>query len=215
MSEDAKLLTLVQWLSPSYPVGSFAWSHGLESAIAEGWVGDGADLHEWLGDLLRHGSLRCDVIFASLAFDATAGKAIIELDEQARAFAASRERVREAERQGAAFSQITREVWGINIPKLLLPLCVGFAAGQMKLDKGSLLLVYSQSLVNNLVLSAQRLMPLGQSDAQRILANLNDSCAVLAQEAQETSFDALFSNCFVSDVAAMRHETLQPKMFQS
>ena len=51
-------LLLTQWLSPSYPLGSFAYSHGLETAIAQGWVTDAASLQDWLEDVLGVGSGR-------------------------------------------------------------------------------------------------------------------------------------------------------------
>ena len=63
MPIDAKLLTLTQWLSPSYPVGAFAWSHGVERAIRDNWIDDAAALEDWLRACLTEGSGRADAIW--------------------------------------------------------------------------------------------------------------------------------------------------------
>lgn len=205
MPIDPRLLTLTQWLSPNYPVGSFAYSHGIESAIADGQITDAASLEVWLSDLLACGSLQADVAFLHRAFDAPD---IIALNNEARAFAASAERLREAERQGAAFAKVTREVWDIELPDLLLPIALGHAAQMVGIDADALCAIYRQSTLSNLIAAAQRLMPLGQTDAQMILSHLTPLCMAKAPGTP-------YSNTFLSDIAAMRHETLSPRIFQS
>jgi len=215
MTTDPKLLTLVHWLSPSYPIGSFAWSHGIEAAIAQGWIEDDQSLKEWLTDLVKQGSIRNDAILISLAYGSTELSAVRDLNASARALAASKERIREAERQGAAFAKTTREVWKLNLPDLMLPVALGYAAQMQDLDEPSLIAIYAQSVLSNLVSAAQRLMALGQTSAQTILADLTPLCAELSQDVAHSDFDDIYSNCFLSDVAAMVHETQQPRLFQS
>lgn len=206
------LLTLAQWLSPSFPVGAFAYSHGLESAVADGWVHDAATLHDWLADVLAEGTGRSDAVLLGAAHRAGPGE-LADIDAHARAFAASRERRIEAERLGAAFTAATNAVWGLELPPLTYPVAVGAAAGRRGIDAETAAALYLQASASNLVQAAQRLMPLGQTAGQRILADLSGCCRPIARAALATDLDDLASCAFRSDIAAMRHETLQPRIF--
>ena len=212
MTVDARLLTLTQWLSPSFPIGAFAYSHGLESAIRDGWIEDGADLQGWLHDALTLGSARADAIWLRLAVDSPD---ITQLDASARAFAAASERVHEATRQGAAFARTVQSVWGHEIPPLMLPVAVGRAVALAKLDPEAATLLYLQAFLTNLVTAAQRLMPLGQTAAQGILSRLTPTLCATATSTAGCTLDDMSSTAFLFDIAAMRHETLQPRLFQS
>ena len=215
MPTDPRLLILTQWLSPAYPTGAFAWSHGLEAAIHAGWVRDAQSLQDWVKDLLTDGSGRSDAIFISLAESCGSSKALYALDQTARAFCASSERVTESERQGAAFARVTRAVWELDLPDCLLPIALGRAAHLMALPKREVTALYLQNFASNLIAAAQRLMPLGQTEAQAVLAHLTPLCATVAAEAETATEDDLYSNCFLSDIAAMKHETQEPRLFQS
>jgi urease accessory protein len=215
MPADPKLLILTQWLSPAYPTGAFAWSHGLEAAIHAGWVRDAHSLQDWLEDLLTDGTGRSDAIFIALAECCGSPKALHRLDQTARAFCASSERVTESDRQGAAFARVTRRVWDLDLPDCLLPVALGRAAHLMALPVPEVTALYLQNFASNLIAAAQRMMPLGQTDAQAVLARLTPLCASVAADAETVSEDDLYSNCFLSDIAAMRHETQDPRLFQS
>lgn len=215
MHTDPKLLTLVQWLSPNFPLASFTYSHGLEAAIAAGWVKDGATLETWLRDLLHHGSGRCDAIWLRAAFAADTAEALVTLDAEARAFAPAATRLREGAGQGAAFTRLVREVWQIDLPDLLLPLAVGAATRRAQMDLETALPLFLSGFVSNLVAAAQRLMPLGQTQAQAIVARLHDDCTQVATETKGATPEDIWATAFLSDIAAMHHETLQPRLFQS
>ncbi|MAU52573.1 MAG: urease accessory protein UreF [Roseovarius sp.] len=214
MPTDSALLILTQWLSPAYPTGAFAWSHGVEAAVAAGWVRDAPTLEGWLADILTDGSGRSDAVYIALAH-AAPGDELGALDHTARAYAPSAERLREAAQQGAAFARVTREIWSLDLPDLLLPLALGRAARLLNLPLRPVIALYLQAFASNLVAAAQRLMPLGQTEAQHVLARLAPLCARLAEEGGHATEADLFSNCFLSDIAAMRHETQQPRIFQS
>ncbi|WP_254703863.1 urease accessory protein UreF [Roseovarius sp. THAF9] len=207
-----KLLTLAQWLSPAYPIGAFAWSHGVEQAIQDGRIADAIGLEGWLRSCLREGSGRSDAIWLRLA----AGQGDVhDLDAEARAFAPSAERLAETARQGAAFVRTTNAVWGLDLPDLLLPMAVGRAVHLMALDVDAAVLLYLQSVASNLVSAALRLMPLGQTEGQQVLAALQDDILIIEAETRSATRHDVFSNAFLSDIAAMRHETLEPRLFQS
>ena len=64
------LYRLLAWLSPSYPIGAFSYSHGLETAIEEGFVRDAPSLDAWLRDIVEHGAGRNDGLFLRAAYEA-------------------------------------------------------------------------------------------------------------------------------------------------
>lgn len=203
------LLTLTQWLSAAYPVGSFAWSHGLENAVAAGQVHDAASLQDWLGVVLEQGSGRTDAILLAAAHR---GETVADL---AAALAPSRERRLETLQQGAAFAAITRAVWGLDLADAAYPVVVGRAAGLMGLPVEATAQVYLFSFVSALTQAAQRLMPLGQTKGQQVLAALAPLCQTLGQDAANLSTDDLGSSGFAVDIASMRHEGQEPRIFRS
>ena len=89
--DAAARLVAVQLLSPAFPTGGFAYAQGLEWAMSQGVVADGAALAEWLRDLLAHGALWSDAVLLSLALRRDADPAA--LDDLARALCPSPERL--------------------------------------------------------------------------------------------------------------------------
>lgn len=209
------LLTLQQWLSPSFPVGAFAYSHGLETAVAEGWIASAEDLRGWLEPILMGGSGRADAVCLSLACRAATAEEAAEIDATARAFAPSAERLQEADLQGAAFARTVRDVWGFDLADALLPVAVGRAAALAGLPLVRTSAMYLHAFAANLTSAAIRLVPLGQTEGQAVLAALAPLCTRIAEETAEATPDSLYSNAFLSDVAAMKHETLEPRLFRS
>lgn len=208
------LLTLTQWLSPAFPVGAFAWSHGLEQAVRDGAVHDAATLADWLDVMLTAGAGRTDAILLIAAAGAE-DDALADIAELAGALAPSRERLAETMGQGAAFAAVTRAVWGQDLPDMAYPVAVGRAAGLAGLPPVTVAQVYLQSVVSNLVQAAQRLMPLGQTAAQGVLARLTPVCVRVAEEAEVAGLDGIGGAAFAMDIAAMRHEGMEPRMFRS
>lgn len=206
------LLMLTQWLSPAYPVGAFAWSHGLERAVGRGDVKDAAGLSDWLAAVLEHGAGRSDAILLCAAHDADDVTPVAEL---AAALAPSRERRMETLQQGAAFAATTRAVWGLDLPDMAYPVAVGRAAGLMGLPVVPTAQVWLQSFASNLVQAAQRLMPLGQTEGQRVLAGIAPLCATQGEMAAVATLDDIGSAAFAVDVASMQHETQYSRIFRS
>jgi urease accessory protein UreF len=62
-TDAAKLIRLMSWLSPAFPIGAYSYSHGLEWAVETGAVRDRTTLVDWLDADLRHGAGRADGIF--------------------------------------------------------------------------------------------------------------------------------------------------------
>ncbi|MCC5975811.1 MAG: urease accessory protein UreF [Rubellimicrobium sp.] len=210
-----QFLTLSHWLSPAYPVGGFAWSHGLESAIHDGIVAAPDALCDWLDDLLAHGAGRTDAILIHAAHTAR-GAELADLAALATALQPTRERRAESLAQGDAFAAITRALRGLDLPDgLPYPVALGHAAGLEGLPPEPVAQLYLQAVVTNLVQAAQRLMPLGQTAAHRIVAGLATQCATVAAAAATLGPDDIGSAGLAIDIASMRHETLEPRLFRS
>ncbi|WP_323778974.1 urease accessory protein UreF [Leisingera sp.] len=215
MSIETGPVLLLQWLSPAYPVGAFAWSHGLEAAVARNEVADGAGLEAWLGDLLLFGSARADAILLAAAFHAANGAVLAEVDATARAFAPSRERLAETVEQGAAFCRATSGVWGGSLRGLTYPVAVGRAACMHGLPLALTLEMFTHALAANLIAAGQRLLPVGQIEGQRILKNLGPLVSDAAKNALTADLSGLSSACFAADIASMAHETQYARIFRS
>ena len=207
------VLTLSQWLSPAYPVGAFAYSHGLESAVADGRVHDGAALEDWLDTVLARGAGRTDAILIGLAHAKPEDAA--RLDAVARALAGSRERLLETDAQGQAFGAVTGAIWGGDLAGLCYPVALGAAAGREGLPLRLTQALALQAVVGNLVAAAQRLMPLGQTEAQWIVARLTTRIGPLLDAIAGAEEDDLAGSALLPEIAAMRHETLSPRIFRT
>lgn len=215
MSTDLDVLTLTQWLSPAFPVGAFAYSHGLETAIATGQIESARALQDWLSDLLEFGSGRNDCILLRAAFHCVDEDALHHVNETSKAIAASAERLLETELQGTAFYQTAAMIWGGDVQTLSYPVAIGATANRASLDVTLTAAMYLQAFTSNLVSAAVRAIPLGQTEGQKILAELTPLCIRIARETQTCDLGDLQSTAFLSDIAAMTHETLQPRIFRS
>jgi urease accessory protein len=210
---DTDLLTLVQWLSPAFPVGAFAYSHGLEWAISAGQVRDAEGLEGWLSDILDHGSGRADAVLLTRAMDPEAD--LDDLAATARALAPSRERWTETHDQGRAFTQAVNALTGKDFPPIALPVAVGRAARMLALPPERVAALYLHAFASNLVSAAVRFVPLGQTEGQRVLQHLHPLTLRVAREAAATPVEAIASGVPGADLAAMLHETQDVRIFRT
>ncbi len=210
---DTDLLTLTQWLSPAFPVGGYAYSHGLEWVIAEGGARDAATVGLWLSEVVERGSGRADAVLLTRAMDADADMPLIAAT--AEALAASRERWRETLDQGRAFTETVNALTGRGDPAVALPVAVGRAARHLALAPTQVAALYLHAFASNLVSCAVRFVPLGQTEGQRLLAGLHPLIARVAAEAADTPLDAIASAVPGADLAAMLHETQGVRIFRT
>lgn len=212
---SAQILTLTQWLSPAYPIGGFAYSQGLEAAVDQGWLRDGADLEQWLEDMLHHGSGRSDALFLAAAWHAQDATDLAQIDARARAFAACKERLFETSQLGASFGQITQTIWGGSLMGFTYPVALGAAAAAEDLPLQLTLALYLQGILSNLVAAGQRLLPVGQTQGQQILHRLGAQLPDLAAQTCAGDLDQLSATAFLVDIAAMKHETQRSRIFRT
>jgi urease accessory protein len=225
MTSPDLLLTI--WLSPSFPVGAFAYSHGLEWAVEAGDVSDEATLVAWLRDLIEHGSVRTDAVLLAEAFRATQAldrAALADVNALALALSPSSERRLETAQQGRSFIEAIAAAWpasGLAEPRSALgdeiayPIAVGLACAAHEIPIARACESFALGFVANLVSAAVRLSVVGQTQGQRALAALASPVATLGAFAATSSLDDLGSVAFRSDIASMRHETQYSRLFRS
>jgi urease accessory protein len=217
ITDRAGLLHLQAWLSPAFPTGGFAYSHGLEWAIEAGDVTDGDDLFAWVSDVLAHGSGRSDAILLRHAHrsssDPVALRAIADL---ALASTPSRERRDEALNQGRAFLLAVASWLTDPLPDdLPYAVAAGAAAGRHAIPEDATTAAYLQAFAANLISAAVRAVPLGQTTGLRVLAALEPTILATADQTTDATLDDIGGCAFRSDLAAMRHETQYTRLFRS
>ncbi len=223
----AALYRLMAWLSPAYPIGAFSYSSGIEWAVEASDVTDAATLERWLAVMIADGGGFCDAVFfvhAHRAVEEHNDKALHAVAELAAVFAPSQERYLETTAQGRAFLDATRAAWPTPVLDRLLrlwdgavalPVAVAVASAGHEIALAPALQAYIHALTANLVSAGVRLVPLGQTDGQRVLAALEPVVAATAARALATALDDVGGAAFRADLASIRHETQHTRLFRS
>lgn len=224
---QAALYRLMAWLSPAYPVGAFSYSSGIEWAVESGDIRDAETLKRWLAVIVEQGGGFCDAVFFAHAHRAATGDDAAKLREVAElsaAFAPSKERHLETTAQGRAFLDATRAAWPCAALDALAaawdgavtyPVAVGVTAAGHGVPLKAALAAYLHAVVANLISAGVRLIPLGQTDGQRLLAAFEPVVAATAARALATPLDQAGGAAFRADLATMLHETQYTRLFRS
>ena len=218
-SEPHLLPLLLTWLSPAFPTGAYAYSHGLEWAVEVRDVHDEASSAGWIGDVITHGAGWSDVILLRHAHRAASVDALQAVTDLAEATQPGAERRMETLAQGTAFALAGR-VWGAPLLEALpgpvaYPVALGALAAAHGVPEDDAALGLLHAFAANLVSAAVRLVPLGQTAGLRILAGLAPAMAAVAQKSAGAGLDEIGGACFRSDIAAMRHETQYTRLFRT
>jgi urease accessory protein len=225
--ESAALYRLMTWLSPSFPVGAFSYSSGIEWAVEAGDITDAASLRQWLAAMLTDGAGFCDGIFLAYAHRAASSHddvLLADIAELASVFAPSRERHLETTAQGRAFIEIARAAWhNAMLDRLIAaceaaivyPVAVGLVSAAHVIPLAPTVHAFLHAVLSNWISAGARLVPLGQTDSQRLLAELEPVVSDTAKRALAASLDDLGSATFRADIATMRHETQYTRLFRS
>ena len=225
-STDAALYRLMTWLSPAYPIGGFSYSHGLEYAVEAGSVRDAATLEDWASVLLRWGSGRSGAALFLAAYRAASAGDAERLDDiiaLGSAWRSTSETALESDAQGTAFLATTLGAWphptlaalAGRHKKLPLEIAVALACASHHVPLALALPAYLHAFAANLVSAGVRLIPLGQSAGQRIIAKLEASVARAVEDAGTTPLDEIGTAAPMIEWLSMRHETQYTKLFRS
>ncbi len=217
-------LPLFAWLSPGFPVGAYAYSHGLEWAAEDGDVTDEASLLAWLTDTLAHGAGRNDAILLAHAWRALHDRAALAaVNELALALAPSQELRLETAQQGRSFLDAVLAAWphpdlakaADGIIEIAYPVALGLAAAAHRIPLASTLPAFILAFAQNLVSAAIRSAPIGQTVGMRTITALTPLVQVIADEAATLTLDDIGSATFRADLGSFRHETQYTRLFRS
>jgi urease accessory protein len=223
MTEAQAILPLFAWLSPSYPVGSYAYSHTLEWAVETGDVMNEESLAAWLSDLMLLGAGRNDAILLCHAYRAVEtgnAEALNEVNELALALAPSAELHLETSQQGRSFLDATLAAW--PSPRLIplggevaFPVALGMASAAHGVPLPATVSAFLLAFVQNLVSAAIRSAPIGQTAGTRVCAAMVPVVQRLAGEAPGRSLDDLGGATFRADLGSFHHENQYTRLFRS
>ena len=201
---------VMAWLSPACPIGAFAYSQGLEAAVEDGLVTDISSLKVWLNASLSHGSIKNDSVFLAAAFNSKSLSELQNLTDLYFAFCISSSRYQESKNMGRAFSKL------VTLKnEYAFPISLGKVSKDHGIKLDFLIPLFMHSALQNQISAAQRLISLGQSDAFKLLTSLFALIGEIAQEVRTGELDNLTSTSFIAEIEAMRHETLNTRIFAS
>jgi urease accessory protein len=222
------LYRLLAWLSPAYPIGAFSYSHGVETAVEQGFIKDRASLVTWLESVLLQGTGAVDGALFAAAWHAAAAEdwpAFDAIAERAAAWRGTMEMALESRQQGGSFLSITRTAWPHASlvaaherlgGELALAVAVALAAAAHGIALEPALAGYLHAFTANLISAALRTVPLGQTDGQLALAALERAVNAAAQAAMVvSSLDEVGTATPLLDWCSLRHETQYTRLFRS
>ncbi len=208
---DTDTLRAVQYLSPAFPIGAFAYSQGLETAISCGLVTNAASLQGWIAAQILYGSGRTDAILISHARTGD----IQDLSDLAHALAPSAERDLELREMGRAYGAQMAAQTVADFPSLPLPVAIGYSMRGLNVATPDILALFLQGYAAQMVSVGVRFIPLGQSAGQSVLANLAPQILQVAQAAATAELDEIFTVTLGADMASMAHETLSVRIYRT
>ena len=202
--------TLTQWLSPSYPIGAYNFSQGLEYAVKASLVYNEETLTDWLSENLKRGYFWNDAIFVKLSFFIETDDQLEKLVELINAFSTSKARLDEQILQGKAFSKVTP-----NSKDAPYPISLGISAKNYGMNIEEVIPLYLQSCLSNIISVAQRLLPIGQTEAVKILRDLFPKIEEVSKLVLRSSEADILSSCYLTDSCSIFQETIDGKIFKS
>ena len=208
--ESAQLLLLLNWMSPAFPIGAFAYSHGLEWAIESGDVLTPQDVEEWITDVITCGSGWNDAVLFALSYEQN-------VNDLALALCSSQERHLETTQLGAAFAKAARVFISCQLDEetLAYPVSAARSCKSMGIEREHALLAFLQGFSNALISVALRLVPIGQTAGLEIMRNLMPVISAMATRATNATLEDLGSITLFSDMAAIKHETQSSRIFRT
>ena len=230
------LIRLMHLVSPSLPTGSFAYSQGLEWAIEESWINDETTLEQWLLNVLETGMAHVDIPLLQRLYQAVENQdlaAFTRVAQWVRACRETKELRNEEEHRGRAMAAIIKELglchagtakstkkpnqapWQKVISSSQLA-GFAFAAALWEIPIQVAAQGYLWSWLENQVLAAVKIIPLGQSSGQRVLARLTPAIdTAVATGLHIKAIERMGSSLPALGLACSNHETQYTRLFRS
>ena len=209
-NQKEKLQILQTWFSPSFPIGSYVYSHGLEAMIEGKIIKDYDDVMEYINSIVFYGSCKNDFIFIKSSYEG------LDLNDLALAICSSKERKIETLALGNAFQKILKESWGCELPKnLAYPICVAQAGKKFKIPSNLISMFFLQSFIANLINVCVKHIPLGQKIGQDCARASIDIINEFFLISRNYSLDNLGGICFNADIYSIKHENQISRVYSS
>ena len=221
------LLRLLQLASPALPVGAFSYSQGLEAAVEAGIVHDRETALCWIGDLLNYSLATMEAPVLLRLIDGFRAKDFTAVEHWNDLFLASRESAElraETVQMGFSLARLLKELSGIDTEALRelyrlgdisFPCAFACAVASWNLPPAQALAAYLWSWAENQAMAALKLVPLGQTDGQRMLLALGERIGAIGERAAKLGDDDI--GVFMPRLAILssRHETQYSRLFRS
>ncbi|MGC2164700.1 MAG: urease accessory protein UreF [Gallionella sp.] len=227
MSDTATLARLLQLASPMLPVGAYSYSQGLESAIEAGTVNDATSAEHWIADVLELSLCRFELPILWRLCNAWQVEDREQIRHWNEVFCAGRETSEShAETLQMGYS-LCRLLQSLNedsnnqasnmlaIPPVSFPSAYACAVAIWNIPLTSSVQAYAWSWLENQVSAAMKIVPLGQSDGQRILFSLGGRLDELVKTACAIGDDELSNFAPGLTLAGCQHETQYSRLFRS
>ncbi len=218
------LIRLMQLVSPVLPVGAYTYSQGLEWAVQAGTVQSEASAQVWIGDCLEFGAARLEAVYLGQmlrAWQMGHADQALALDAE---FLASRETAElraETLQMGHSLARLLRDLGAFSTEVLGrfdepgYPLVWSFAANAWSISPEAAMTGYLWAWLENQVMAAVKLVPLGQTAGQRLLATLGQQLPACARTALETPLEQTSNYLPAFAIASCCHETQYTRLFRS
>ena len=227
---SAGLLALLQLCDTLFPTGGFAHSDGLETATDRGRVRTADDLRDWLDVVLHDTLARTEGPAVALAWDAvTCGDraGLLDLDAEVHALRPSSA----ARRATRAMGRRLLATWGRAQPAAAawvagaaahdglatLPVAFGIACASAGIERRQAIEGFLYTRLASTTSAAMRLLPIGQLEAQTLLASIlrggPGTADAIAERASRGERPASFTPAL--DIAAMGHQYVRSRLFLS
>ncbi len=196
------------WFSSSFPIGSYAYSHGLEAIIDDNKIKNRDDVREYLEALLFYGTLRNDYIFLKSVFMGE------EINDLILASASSKERHTEMIDIGNSFRKIMKDSWGLVLEEnTSFVYCVGKAALHFDIKFDDLIKFYLQSYISNLINVCVKHIPMSQKDGQILIVNFIDQIQKFLEQSDQLNLKDIGTSFFIGDIYSIKHENSDSKIY--
>ena len=196
------------WFSSSFPIGSYAYSHGLEALIDHKKIKNKDDVKEYLDALLFYGTLRNDYIFMKSIYKGE------EIDELILASASSKERQIEMIDMGNSFRKIMKNSWELSLPQnTSFIYCLAKAGFHFNIKFDDLIKFYLQSFISNLINVCVKHIPMSQKDGQSLNVIFINQIQEFLTHSDKLILNHIGTTFFIGDIYAIKHENLDSRIY--
>ena len=222
MTDNIAILKLLQFASPTLPVGAFAYSQGMESAVHHGYIENAEQTQAWITGVLSNNIARLDLPFLKSLYKAIKANEfsdVAELNLQIISFRETSEIRQESTQMGKALRRllIDMQLWDERMPAEEIDWIAAFAlmAVSNELSVKDCLLAHSWAWCENQVAAAIKLVPLGQTEGQKILYQLGLTLVDVVESALLHEMSKVSSLAFNLSILSSEHETQYSRLFRS